>query len=203
MVLGLSGVANGREVLMARRVGMHLDVSVPTVGRFRSMGDVFLTSDRLVFCASQPHKMQNGMMFKGFDIPLHMISGEKFEQPILFGANNLSGLVETNIAYAGHITETSTYHATATPVINSTWRLSFRSGGFGTFLRAFYVALGRRRLVNPAVSAVAFGGSDEEWASLQATQVIQAVAVDPTDDTVLLSAAPVRATAPPVSLGTF
>lgn len=30
-----------------------------------------------------------------------MISGEKFEQPILFGANNLSGLVETNIAYAG------------------------------------------------------------------------------------------------------
>lgn len=42
-----------------------------------------------------------GMPFKGFDIPLEALSGEKFEQPILFGANNLSGLVETNVAYAG------------------------------------------------------------------------------------------------------
>lgn len=42
-----------------------------------------------------------GMLFKGFDIPLQMVSGEKFEQPILFGANNLSGIVQTNVAYAG------------------------------------------------------------------------------------------------------
>lgn len=41
------------------------------------------------------------MLFKGFDIPLQMLSAEKFEQPILFGANNLSGIVQTNIAYAG------------------------------------------------------------------------------------------------------
>lgn len=27
VVLGMSGVAGGREVLMAKRVGMHLDVS--------------------------------------------------------------------------------------------------------------------------------------------------------------------------------
>lgn len=42
-----------------------------------------------------------GMLFKGFDIPLQALSGEKFEQPILFGANNLSGIVQTNVAYAG------------------------------------------------------------------------------------------------------
>jgi len=42
-----------------------------------------------------------GMLFKGFDIPLQVLSGEKFEQPILFGANNLSGVVQTNVAYAG------------------------------------------------------------------------------------------------------
>lgn len=41
------------------------------------------------------------MLFKGFDIPLQDLSGEKFEQPILFGANNLSGTVQTNVAYAG------------------------------------------------------------------------------------------------------
>lgn len=41
------------------------------------------------------------MVFKGFDIPLQMLTGEKFEQPVLFGANNLSGIVQTNVAYAG------------------------------------------------------------------------------------------------------
>ena len=43
------------------------------------------------------------MPFKGVDIPLHMLSGEKFEQPILFGANNLSGIVQTNVAHAGPV----------------------------------------------------------------------------------------------------
>ncbi len=42
-----------------------------------------------------------GMLFKGFDIPLQVLTGERFEQPILFGANNLSGIVQTNVAYAG------------------------------------------------------------------------------------------------------
>lgn len=42
-----------------------------------------------------------------------------------------------------------------------------RNGGFGTFLRAFYASLERRRLANPSVAAVAFGGNDDEWASLQ------------------------------------
>lgn len=42
------------------RPSFNKQVSVPTVGRFRGMGDVFLTSDRMVFCASQPHKAQNG-----------------------------------------------------------------------------------------------------------------------------------------------
>ena len=46
-----------------------------------------------------------GMLFKGFDIPLQALSGEKFEQPILFGANNLSGIVQTNVAYAGGLVE--------------------------------------------------------------------------------------------------
>eukprot|EP00752_Nemacystus_decipiens_P006764 g6074.t1 len=148
------------------------------------------------------------MLFKGFDIPLQDLSGEKFEQPILFGANNLSGIVQTNVAYAGSVGETPVavastagFNVTASPVINSSWRLSFRNGGFGTFLRAFYAALERRRSVSPAVSAVAFGGSDDEWASLQATEVAQAVALDPTDGTVLLTAAPVQATAPPMPYG--
>ncbi len=42
-----------------------------------------------------------------------------------------------------------------------------RNGGFGTFLRAFYASLERQRRANPSVAAVAFGGSDDEWASLQ------------------------------------
>lgn len=35
-------------------------VTVPTVGRFRATGDAYLTTDRLVFCASKPHGAQNG-----------------------------------------------------------------------------------------------------------------------------------------------
>lgn len=50
------------------------------------------------------------MLFKGFDIPLHMLSGEKFEQPILFGANNLSGIVQTNVAHAGPVGACSCVH---------------------------------------------------------------------------------------------
>ena len=42
-----------------------------------------------------------------------------------------------------------------------------RNGGFGTFLRVFYASLERRRQASPSVAAVAFGGSDDEWASLQ------------------------------------
>lgn len=42
-----------------------------------------------------------------------------------------------------------------------------RNGGFGTFLRAFYAALQRCRLASPALTAVAFAGSDAEWAALQ------------------------------------
>ncbi|CAM9504077.1 unnamed protein product [Hapterophycus canaliculatus] len=202
VIVGFSGGPGGREVLLARRDGMHLDLTVPTVGRFRATGDAYLTTERVVFCASKPHKSQNaGMLFKGFDIPLHMLSDEMFEQPILFGANNLSGMVQTNVAYAGDTP--AGIHATGTPVINSSWRLSFRNGGFGTFLRAFYASLQRRRTFNPAVTAVAFAGSDDEWASLQATEVVQAVALDPTDGTVLLAPTPVQATAPPTSYGDF
>lgn len=36
-------------------------------------------------------------------------------------------------------------------------------------MRVFYAALRRRRLVDPAVTAVSFQGSDEEWASVQVT----------------------------------
>eukprot|EP00904_Undaria_pinnatifida_P003389 jgi/Undpi1/13050/HiC_scaffold_8.g02713.m1 len=199
VIVGFFGRPGGREVLLARRDGMHLDLTVPTVGRFRAPGSAFLTTSRVVFCASKPHETQNGMLFKGFDIPLHMLSGEKFEQPILFGANNLSGIVQTNVAHADSMGDSSAgVHATtAAPVINSSWRLSFRSGGFGTFLKVFYAALQRRRRANPAVRAIAFGGSDEEWASLEAAEVAQAVALDPTDGTILLSATPVQASAPP------
>ncbi|CAM9490457.1 unnamed protein product [Ectocarpus sp. 12 AP-2014] len=204
VIVGFSAGSGGREVLLARRDGMHLDLTVPTVGRFRTTGDAFLTTDRVVFCARKPHGSQNaGMLFKGFDIPFQVLSGEKFEQPILFGANNLSGVVETNVAYAGSTTGATApgFHATATPVINSSWRLSFRNGGFGTFLHAFYSALQRRRSVDPSVTAVAFAGSEDEWVSLQATEVAQAVALDPTDGTVLLTAAPVAASAPPGPYG--
>lgn len=53
------------------------------------------------------------------------------------------------------------------PLHNEKRKKHYRNGGFGTFLRAFYAALERRRSINPAVAAVAFGGSDDEWASLQ------------------------------------
>lgn len=35
-------------------------LTVPTVGRFRTTGDAFLTTDRVVFCARKPHGSQNG-----------------------------------------------------------------------------------------------------------------------------------------------
>ncbi|CAN0359383.1 unnamed protein product [Ascophyllum nodosum] len=190
----------GRETLLAFRECMHLNVTVPTVGRFQAEGNAYLTTERVVFCANGPHRKQNGMLFKGFDIPLDMLSGEKFDQPILFGANNLSGIVQTNVAYAGS-GEDAHGAAMATPVINSSWRLSFRNGGFGTFVRAFFTALQRRRRADPAVTAVSFQGSDAEWAAMQATEVIQAVPLDPTDGTVLLTATPVQASAPIMSYG--
>jgi len=54
-------------------------------------------------------------------------------------------------------------------------RSMHRNGGFGTFLRAFYASLERRRLANPTVAAVAFGGSDDEWASLQVITCVRNV----------------------------
>lgn len=49
-----------RTRLSRGRLLYLFQLTVPTVGRFRATGDAFLTTDRVVFCASKPHGSQNG-----------------------------------------------------------------------------------------------------------------------------------------------
>jgi hypothetical protein len=109
-------------------------------------------------------------------VALNLQSGEKFQQPLI-GANNLSGIVQSDTAL----------DLTATAEIGwATWSLYFRNGGFGTFLQIFYRALEKSRESSvTATVPLDTVDADTNWSVAYWATVVQAVAIDPTDGTAI------------------
>ncbi|CAM9530245.1 unnamed protein product [Chrysoparadoxa australica] len=185
--------SNRREVLVAYRAGVAFDLQ-PTGSRqkLRAKGSAWLTSERMIFVSDSG----SSTSLEGLDIPLHCVRDPSFRQPI-FGSNNLSGKVVPS--------DEQPSGATA-----GEWHLYFRHGGFGTFVPVFYAAVKRARRAHMVVAsasvmdsafvtASAFEGSDQEWANLAASEIVQAIPLDASDQTSIMRPAGSRApTATPV-----
>jgi hypothetical protein len=103
-------------------------------------------------------------------------SGEKFSQPLI-GANNLSGIVQSDAAV--DLTDTA-------DIVWASWSMYFRSGGFGTFLQVFYRALEKSRESSvTATIPLDTVDADTNWTASYWATVVQAVAIDPTDGTAI------------------
>ena len=104
------------EIFLLKRSNMHFCATFEDeTGQSQSIaanGFVLLSTLRLVFVAS---KMGPG--FQAFDLPISLIRGEGFKQPV-FGSNYIFGTVDR-------------WHVGPTK-----FKLYFYSGGCGVFLKA-------------------------------------------------------------------
>lgn len=103
--------------MVLRREDISAEIRLDNGTKFKGDGVLYLTTARLVFV----NKKSNAAMI-AFDVPLALMSGEKFQQPI-FGANYIEGRVR--------------------PLYNlipcdGRFKFWFMSGGTGTFLPLFY-----------------------------------------------------------------
>lgn len=112
---GLPAPVNG-ELMVLRRDDISAEFKLLTKEKYSGRGNLFLTTARLVFVNKGSGPMQS------FDIPLALMSGEKFQQPI-FGANYVEGNVQP---LYGLIPS------------DAHFKLKFMSGGASTFLKLFY-----------------------------------------------------------------
>ena len=114
------------ELFLMKRRNINFSVKSDEHGKLAGKGTVFVTTLRIVFVNET---FVEG--FSSFDVPLCAINREKFNQPI-FGANNLTGQV-------------------AGPGGGTQWRfkMTFRSGGCGTFLPVFLAMMGEIRESRP------------------------------------------------------
>ena len=114
------------ETLILKRRGLVMDCKLAGPGKLSGKGDLFLTSHRLVFIATESKSRQD---FGSLSVSLSELTEVPcFEQPI-FGANYLR-------------------LSTADSFIN----LRFYEGGCGTFLPCLYQVYERRR--DPSNSSV-------------------------------------------------
>jgi hypothetical protein len=154
---GLPAAVNG-EYMVLRREDISAEVRLENGTKFKGDGVLYLTTARLVFV----NKKHNAVML-AFDVPLALMSGEKFQQPI-FGANYIEGHVR--------------------PLYNlipcdGRFKFWFMSGGTGTFLPLFYdLAKQVRRSRNR--------GPDPRFVEAVSRGNLRNVAyVDPNDPTVI------------------
>ena len=114
------------ELFLMRRSKINFSASAPGIGKFSGKGNIFVTTLRLVF-------VNEGLdgEFSSFDIPLSTTDREKFNQPI-FGANNLTG---TCVSLRGTVWN---------------WKITFKSGGCGTFLPVYLMMMAEVRQNRPA-----------------------------------------------------
>ena len=126
------------EYFFLSRPSINFSVSSPTSETYKSVGQVFITSNRICLipnrCLERPlgylanpteilaMKTAGGVEWCGIDVPLHLISSHRFRQPI-FGANYIEGMC-SQVPNGGFASEVK-------------WRLTFRKGGVGTFLSLF------------------------------------------------------------------
>lgn len=78
---------NGEHFILDRK-GIEFQVKIDGMGKLKGKGQMILTSNRLILV----NKKQNDVL-KAFDLPLALMFGESFEQPI-FGANYITGKVK-------------------------------------------------------------------------------------------------------------
>jgi hypothetical protein len=156
------------EFFILKRDGIDFTVDVEGVGKYQaSGGTMYFTTLRMVFVASDAASKHGSSQFHGFDIPLANVEEEKFQQPI-FGANYLEGRVR---------------RWTVGP---STFRLTFRKGGVGTFLPLLIRLLDRHRR-----RQMARGGDFDSFVrSGGLTSGPHAAYVDPADPSVIFVSQP-------------
>lgn len=161
------------------RKGISGAFKVPGIGQVKGKGVLYMTTLRLVFVATPPVADLAGHQFSAFDMPVSYISQEKFNQPI-FGANNLTGTCEP-IAEMGLQGPT-------------TFKLTFRHGGCGTFLHSFLRLVAEARAAaqrNAAMAATAF------TQTVVSGQFQQQAYVDPNDPSVIFVSQPAAVVAAP------
>lgn len=174
------------ELFLLMRKGISGSFTVPGIGKVKGKGVLYMTTLRLVFVATPPVADKAGHQFSAFDMPVAYISNEKFNQPI-FGANNLSGTCEP-------ITEMGLQGPT-------TFKLTFRHGGCGTFLHSFLRLVAESRAAaqrNAAMAATAF------TQTVVSGQFQQQAYVDPNDPSVIFVSQPAAvAAAPPANYAAY
>ncbi|KEP62170.1 UNVERIFIED_CONTAM: arabinogalactan protein, putative [Hammondia hammondi] len=161
------------EVFFLKRAHIDFKLTGPTTLKANG-GEFFLSSRRIVFV--KKGDVNKHKDFSSFEIPLHLISEPKFEQPI-FGANYMRGKVEPLESSENPINGTSK------------WFLTFNAGGCGTFLNVFF------KLWQYAVK--------HQPPSQELVQQLQlgngAAFVDPNDPSTIYVTQPVPTTPPPAA----
>ena len=159
------------EYLVLDRKDIEAEIVLDNKQKYKGKGKLYLTTLRLVFV----NKNNEAMI--SFDVPIDLMSNEKFNQPI-FGANYISGRV------------LPLYDLLPCPANFKFW---FMSGGTGTFLPLFYnlsEQIRRQRQRNNY-------GPDPRFVECVANGNLRNVAyVDPNDPSVIFVQQPSPNTAP-------
>ncbi|KDD74055.1 hypothetical protein H632_c1614p0 [Helicosporidium sp. ATCC 50920] len=108
------------EWIAAERKGVEVSVSGLAGSEWRQKGSVFLSNFRMVFVSERPDT-KTGL--HAVELPLVYLMHVSFNQPI-FGCNNMTGECKILLSNGDE----------ASPM---RWKLSFMTGGAGTFLSLF------------------------------------------------------------------
>jgi hypothetical protein len=98
----LTPMAVPGEYFLLSRKGINFHLAMEGFPKLKAKGMVYVTTLRMVFVAAKPVRTQ-GIELTGFDIPLQLVGGEKFHQPI-FGANYLSMSVAVSVVHVIFVT---------------------------------------------------------------------------------------------------
>lgn len=149
------------EYMVLVRKDIEAEIVLENHTKYKGKGKLYLTTVRLVFVSEKP-----GSQMNSFDVPIDLLSLEKFNQPI-FGANYISGRVMP------------LYNLIPLP---ATFKFWFMSGGTGTFLPMFYNIVEQIRKRRGSGSH----GPDPRFVACVAAGNLNSVAyVDPNDPSVI------------------
>ena len=103
------------------RYGIEFEIKIEGMGKLKGKGKCILTTNRIVLV----NKSQSDSL-KAFDLPLHLMFKESFEQPI-FGANYVKGVVKPLVS--GSLPN------------DCQFKMWFMEGGCGKFLKSWRMIL--------------------------------------------------------------
>mmetsp|Transcript_18950 Transcript_18950/g.34298 ORF Transcript_18950/g.34298 Transcript_18950/m.34298 type:complete len:263 (+) Transcript_18950:4284-5072(+) len=163
---GLPAPVNG-ELMVLRRDDISAEFKLLSREKYSGRGNLFMTTARLVFVNKSSGPMQS------FDVPLALMSGEKFQQPI-FGANYLEG----NVSPLYGLIPSDAH-----------FKFKFMSGGASTFLKLFY------NLAHQIRSNHGRGPDQRFVETVSAGRLREATYMDPNDPSVIYVSQPAQAQA--------